>query len=202
MSINKETKKRFHYQHDNNKKKKHKLALIILGSVVLLGGVACAIALPLTFCSKPTPTPPEPVEKLYTIKTDGTDEYFDINASNSLIGFIGGNMGVKDKNFYSKKYTELIISSGIDSIGFRAFRGCASFRDNTQPIKVDFNLQSSFTSIGEYAFDGCAGIIGVDFSKSADNAITDFIGEYAFAGCSLNSIIAGGTIQEVELSEM
>jgi hypothetical protein len=50
----------------NSKLSKKKLSLIIVGSAVLLGGVACAIALPLTYCG-----PKNPVESPRAI--DGSD---------------------------------------------------------------------------------------------------------------------------------
>jgi hypothetical protein len=156
MNTSKEAKKRIKYQGDNKKKKK--IPLIIIGSVLLLGGVACAVVLPLTLCNKPVP--PGPVEKAYTIKTDGSDEYFGFvnnsgsnpNDINQLTGFIDGVMSAKDKSFYSEKFTKLVVPAGITSIDESAFYGCASFRDSNQPIKVDFNLESSFISIGAGAF--------------------------------------------------
>jgi flagellar basal body-associated protein FliL len=58
MSTSKESKRRI--QHPGNKKKK--LSLIIIGSVILLGGVACGVALPLTLCSKTDEPIDEPVK--------------------------------------------------------------------------------------------------------------------------------------------
>jgi hypothetical protein len=109
-------------------------------------------------------------------------------------------MGDSDREFYSQKYTELIIPAGVTSIRDSAFYGCTSFRDNTHPIKVDFNLQSSFTSIGASAFDGCAGITVVDFSGCEKDALITSIGESAFAGCRLTNIIPGSQLTELSLN--
>jgi hypothetical protein len=103
-------------------------------------------------------------------------------------------MGERDLAFFSHHYKELIIPSRIYSIGDRAFFGSASFRDTTKPIQITFNLSEKFTTIGQQAFSGCAGITSLDFSKSDDLAI-NFIGSYAFNGCTLSTIKSGGNIQ-------
>jgi hypothetical protein len=109
-------------------------------------------------------------------------------------------MGDSDREFYSQKYTELIIPAGVTSIRDSAFYGCASFRDNTRPIKVDFNLQSSFTSIGANAFDGCVGITVVDFSGCEKDTLIASIGQSAFGGCRLTNIIPGNQLTELSLN--
>jgi hypothetical protein len=181
----------------SNKINKKKLALIIMGNTVLLGGGACTITLSLSSCGC-SPTPPIPVKKIYEIKTDGTDEYFnfqskDSSDTNQLFGFKGDG----DAKFHKQHYTNLIVPKGITSIAPYAFSDCISFRDADHPITVSFNLQSSFSVIGTSAFRECAGITAVDFSGSDEDTIVKSIGSDAFRGCALTNIEPGAGIVDI-----
>jgi hypothetical protein len=76
MSTSKEAKKRLQYKEKNNRSKIWPIVLAIFGGAVIVAG--SIVLTGYLFCNK-NPTPPSPVEKNYTIKTDGTDEYFNVN---------------------------------------------------------------------------------------------------------------------------
>ena len=66
---------------------------------------------------------------------------------------------------------DLVIPSGITSVGYALFANC----DTLQSVKIPDGV----TSIGEGAFDGCSNLTSITIPKT----ITA-IGEYAFSHCS------------------
>ena len=71
---------------------------------------------------------------------------------------------------YRSSITNVIINSGVTSIGGRAFSGCTGLPSITIP--------NSVTSIGDQAFSGCTGLTSV----TIPNSVTS-IGSSAFSGC-------------------
>ena len=65
----------------------------------------------------------------------------------------------------------VVVTSGVTSIGNWAFRDCSSLTSITIPESV--------TSIGEYAFSGCSSLTNVTIPENVTS-----IGQYAFYGCS------------------
>ena len=77
--------------------------------------------------------------------------------------------------------TDLVIPSGVTSIGARAFYGHDGLTSVTIPAGV--------TSIGEFAFSDCVGLSSVTIPASVT-----FIGIYAFSGCA--------ELSEVHISDL
>ena len=76
----------------------------------------------------------------------------------------------------SNEVTDLVIPSGIGSIGLGAFEGCTGLKT--------VEISNGVTSIGQYAFRGCTAITSVMIPTSVTK-----IGGCAFASCtSLESI--------------
>ncbi len=89
---------------------------------------------------------------------------------------------------------EVVIDSGVTSIGYRAFSYCTSLTNITIPDSVtninsnafsyctsltSINIPSSVTSIGSYAFNGCTSLTSINIPSSVTS-----IGSYAFNGCT------------------
>lgn len=89
--------------------------------------------------------------------------------------------------------TEVIIKTGVTSIGNYAFWDCEELASVTIPDSVtsignyafegcigltSITIPNSVTSIGSYAFDGCTGLTSITIPDSVTS-----IGKYAFKGC-------------------
>ena len=104
---------------------------------------------------------------------------------------------------------DLCGTSGVTSIGDRAFFGCSGLTSISLPIGVtsigeyafcscsgltSISLPSGVTSIGEYAFSLCSGLTSI----SLPSGVTS-IGEDAFCGCSgLRSIELPSGVTSIE----
>lgn len=71
---------------------------------------------------------------------------------------------------YAQSITDVVIESGVTSIGDDAFAGCANLANITMPDSMMF--------IGARAFSGCAALTGMELPKSVKT-----IGDGAFDGC-------------------
>ena len=88
-------------------------------------------------------------------------------------------------NSYISSIQNVIIESGVTSIGDLAFYGCSGLTSVTIPNTV--------TSIGDLAFDGCSGLTSVIIPNSVTN-----IGESAFGGCvGLTSITIPNSVTSI-----
>ena len=87
-------------------------------------------------------------------------------------------------NLFKNEIQNVIIESGVTSVGDNAFSLCSGLTSVTIPNGV--------TSIGVCAFDGC-GLTSV----TIPNSVTS-IGDFAFAGCSgLNSITIPNSVTSI-----
>ena len=85
----------------------------------------------------------------------------------------------------SIEVTDLVIPSGIGSIGLGAFEGCTGLKT--------VEISNGVTSIGQYAFRGCSGITSVKIPTS----VTNIVGG-AFASCtSLESIYIPSSVTSI-----
>lgn len=81
---------------------------------------------------------------------------------------------------------EIVIPSGVRTIGDHAFSGCN--------VITDITIPNSVTDIGKYAFSRCNSLTGIVIPKSVTN-----IGEGAFTGCSaLKSVTIIGAVECIE----
>ena len=82
------------------------------------------------------------------------------------------------KNFdCCESLISVILTEGVTSIGYYAFRGCSSLTSITLPESV--------TSIGGWAFENCSSLTSINIPEGVTS-----IGGYAFSSCSsLTSII-------------
>ena len=71
----------------------------------------------------------------------------------------------------AKIHLDLSQTTGLTSIGERAFDGCSGL--------TSMEIPASVTSIGRSAFSGCSGLTSVEIPASVTS-----IGEHAFYGCS------------------
>ncbi|MDE7349147.1 MAG: leucine-rich repeat domain-containing protein, partial [Clostridia bacterium] len=67
--------------------------------------------------------------------------------------------------------TDLVIPSGVTSIGDSAFSGCSSL--------TSIEIPNSVTNIGEFTFYGCSSLTSIEIPSSVTS-----IGSNAFRGCS------------------
>ncbi len=102
------------------------------------------------------------------------------NGTYRLITYFGGENTVtlptdingKPYEIYKMTGVEnVIIPSGVTSIGNYAFEDCKSLRS--------IEIPSSVTSIGDYAFGGCVSLTSVGIPSSVTT-----IGDYAFSNCT------------------
>ena len=98
-----------------------------------------------------------------------------------LAAFKEGSSGY---NYYHRMYmngkeiTDLVIPSGVTSIGMNTFSNCTSITSVTIPNSVE--------SIGWQAFENCSSLTSVTIPNSVSS-----IGYYAFSGCSsLKTVIS------------
>lgn len=89
---------------------------------------------------------------------------------NTHFGYVFGASSYSDNSKYVPSSLKTVIisnSSGVTSIGERAFYECSGLTSITIPDNV--------TSIGHSAFDGCAGLTSITIPGSVTS-----IGDYAF----------------------
>ena len=85
-----------------------------------------------------------------------------------------------------KKFTKVVVSDGVTSIGKYAFYGCSSLTNITIPDSV--------TIIGWSAFENCTGLTGITLGNSVTS-----IGADAFSDCSsLTSIAIPDSVTIIE----
>ncbi len=85
---------------------------------------------------------------------------------------------------------DLVIPSGVTSIGSYAFSGCESLASVTIPDSIE--------TIGDLAFEGCISLTNIKFENSGK--LTS-IGNYAFYGCtSLKSITIPASVTSIGYS--
>ena len=106
----------------------------------------------------------------------------------------GGNVVIDDPDFkiedgvlieYLGYESDVIIPSGIVTIGARAFMDCHSITNVTIP--------NSVTSIGDFAFQLCDNLTSVTIGNSVES-----IGTYAFGSCtSLTSILIPDSVASI-----
>ncbi|MDR3330457.1 MAG: hypothetical protein LBS76_04235, partial [Mycoplasmataceae bacterium] len=110
MDVSQEAKERMQYREKNKKK----LAFTIIGGAILLGGVACAVALPLMYC-KPTPD-----EKVIEINaTNVTNYLIDANTQIYIEQSSSGAFGhklldLKKLSDDNDNITHFVITENID----------------------------------------------------------------------------------------
>ncbi|MCD7881705.1 MAG: leucine-rich repeat domain-containing protein [Clostridiales bacterium] len=101
----------------------------------------------------------------YVLIISGTGDMTDWSSSSSIPWYS-----------YIEKITQVVIESGVTSIGRYAFYNCTGLTSVVIPDSV--------TSIGNYAFRGCTGLISVSIPDSVTS-----IGDAAFYSCtSLTSV--------------
>lgn len=89
-----------------------------------------------------------------------------------------GNSAFKGDARLYMVYMKDVDYSGLASIGDHAFDGCSVL--SVFCSDTEFQLPTSVTEIGAYAFNDCKSIAKVDL----DTAELTSMGEYAFAGCT------------------
>ncbi len=103
---------------------------------------------------------------------------------------ISGNGAMANYSYNStlpwgKNITEVIIETGVTSIGNYAFNGCSSLASITIPDSV--------TSIGEGAFYDCSALSSITIGDGVTS-----IGDWAFAGCtSLTSVTIPDSVTSI-----
>ena len=86
---------------------------------------------------------------------------------------------------YRAKITDIVIESGVKSIGSFAMRECRALRSVTIPKTV--------ASIGSYAFYQCSAIQSISFPEGLSK-----IGNHTFSGCTaLNTIKFPGSLTSI-----
>ncbi|MBR4730626.1 MAG: leucine-rich repeat protein [Prevotella sp.] len=139
-------------------------SVIIPGGVTTIGGGAFADCSSLTSITVDESNPNYKSEDGVLLSKDGT----------TLITYPIGKTG-----------TAYIISDGVTTIDYSAFRGCSGL--------ISVTIPSSMTSIGYHAFYGCSGLTSVTIPGSVTA-----IGDWAFAFCnSLTSITIGSGVTAI-----
>ena len=90
-----------------------------------------------------------------------------IEGTGNMYNYDQGNSYPWDNNI-----TEVVIGSGVTSIGDYAFAWCSQLEK--------INIPASVTSIGEGTFENCFSLTTVSFIGDSQ---LETIGDYAFAGC-------------------
>jgi hypothetical protein len=89
---------------------------------------------------------------------------------------------------YGTDITDVIIESGVTSIGNYAFNGCTNLTSVVIPYGV--------TSIGNYAFYGCTNLTSVEIPGSVDT-----IGNWTFTGCaSLKDLMIHDGVESIGMA--
>ena len=105
---------------------------------------------------------------------------------NTHFGYVFGASSYSDNSKYVPSSLKTVIisnSSGVTSIGERAFYECSGLTSITIPDNV--------TSIGHSAFDGCAGLTSITIPGGVTS-----IGDYAFRDCyKLVEVINNGSLK-------
>lgn len=136
------------------------------------------IPLILTVKTDTAPTPPPIVTDpaiLYETGTQTVKMAWSELESGDYLSFSNGTLNGGSNR--QQLDGDLVISSGVTSIGFSAFDGCSSLTSITIP--------NSIVSILAYAFYGCSSLTSVTIPSSVTR-----LGSYAFTSCSgLTSLI-------------
>ena len=72
-------------------------------------------------------------------------------------------------SMFTTDIERVVLTDGVDSVGNRAFEGCANLKNV---------LFSDVVSIGDHAFDGCVNLNNMTIESPVKN-----IGDSAFRGC-------------------
>lgn len=98
------------------------------------------------------------------------------------------NVGDYAFNCISTKATDIVMPSGIQTIGSYAFSGCSKLKSITLP--------STITSIENYAFSGCSGLTSITIPANVKT-----IGASAFNYCTgITSVTFSGTPTSIGVS--
>lgn len=131
-----------------------------------------------------------PIE-LFTVAANATSDC--IWKLDGTVLTISGNGQMKDYTpaeylpcgRYRKNITEVIIKTGVTTIGNYAFYGCTALTNIT--------ISDSVTTVGNYAFYGCAGLTSI----AIPNSVTS-IGDSAFWNCAgLTSIAIPNSLTHI-----
>lgn len=102
----------------------------------------------------------------WMLTQDGT---LTISGSGRMWGYIGSSTAPWYKN--RENIVNVVVTSGVTSIGYWAFEDCSSLTSITIPEGV--------TSIGSAAFDGCSSLSSITIPEGVTS-----MGDSAFSGCS------------------
>ena len=120
-------------------------------------------------------------KNLHEIHISDLTAWCNIEFSSHWISVDGGY----DLYLDGEKITDLVIPSGIASIGYRAFSDCSGLTSVTIPDSV--------TEIGRSAFSDCSGLTSITIPDSVTN-----IGYYAFYNCSgLTSVTIADSVTTI-----
>ncbi len=89
---------------------------------------------------------------------------------------------------------KVVLGEKLESIGANAFRGLAiaTFDDGAAEGVNKLTLPASVTTLGEYAFQGCAAVTAIEVR---DGVTT--IPQYTFDGCALTAIKLAASVERV-----
>lgn len=92
--------------------------------------------------------------------------------------------------------TSVVISEGIDTIGYQAFYGCTSLESVTIPSTITTWTSSISTNYNNSAFYGCTGLTNLTLTEGLT-----ILGQQAFYNCSsIESLTVPSTIKTFENS--
>ena len=131
---------------------------------------------------------------IWTLDSDGL---LSISGSGDVASFSGSSAEAWRQ--YKDNIVQVVIESGVGSIGSYAFSACSNLTGITIPQSVtgigahafrgcsnltEVTLPDNVTFIGMFAFEGCSNMTGIELGTGLTS-----IENYAFSGCSsLNSI--------------